>query len=149
MKVYFPHAHEPLTAREKRTIEPIESVRGSGSVLLVEDEEAVRVLVSRMLESLGYGVVVAADPAEAAELFDLHPEEISVLLTDMVMPQADGRALAERLTAAEPGLSVLYMSGYTKDALVRRRDLAPHFAFIEKPFTLVELGQALQKLLAA
>ena len=147
VKVYFSRAHEPLTATEKRTLEPIDSIRGSGTVLLVEDEEAVRVLVSRMLESLGYGVFVAADAAEAVELFDRHPDDISVLLTDMVIPQADGRELAERLTSAKPGLSVLYMSGYTKDGLVRRRDLAPHFAFIEKPFTLVELGRALKGLL--
>jgi PAS domain S-box-containing protein len=148
VKVYFPRAHEPLTTREERALEPIDSVRGSGGVLLVEDDETVRLLVLRMLESLGYGVFVAASPAEASGLFDLHPEEISVLVTDMILPEADGREVAERLTAAAPGLRVLYMSGYTKDALVRRRELAPHFAFIEKPFTLVELGRALQDLLA-
>jgi CheY-like chemotaxis protein/anti-sigma regulatory factor (Ser/Thr protein kinase) len=149
VKVYFPHAHEPMTTREERTLEPIDSVRGGGGVLLVEDDDTVRFLVSRMLESLGYGVFVAASPAEASGLFDLHPEEISVLVTDMILPQADGREVAERLTAAAPGLRVLYMSGYTKDALVLRRELSPHFAFIEKPFTLVELGRALQDLLAA
>ena len=149
VKVYFPRAHEPLTAREERALEPIDSVRGSGGVLLVEDDEAVRILVSRMLESLGYDVFVAASPDEAFGRFDLHREDISVLLTDMVMPQAGGREFAERLTTAEPGLRVLFMSGYTKDALARRRGLDPHFAFIEKPFTLVELGHALQNLLAA
>ena len=149
VKVYLPRARESLTQVQERTLESIESVRGNGYVLLVEDEEAVRVLVSRMLESLGYDVYVAASLDEASGLFDLHPEDISVLLTDLVMPQADGRELAERLTAAEPGLRVLFMSGYTKDALVRRRELAPRFDFIEKPFTLVELGHALQDLLAA
>ena len=64
------------------------------------------------------------------------------------MPQAGGRELAERLTAEDSELRVLYMSGYTEDALLRRRELDTRFAFIEKPFTLVKLGYALQKLLA-
>ncbi len=148
VKVYFPRADEPLTEVEERTLEPIDPVRGSGCVLLVEDEEAVRVLVARMLKALGYDTYVAASPAEAVGLFELNKEEVTVLLTDVVMPQVGGRELAERLTASDPGLRVLYMSGYTEDALLRRRELSTRFAFIEKPFTLVQLGQALQKLLA-
>ena len=149
VKIYFPRADEPLTEMEERTLEPVEPVRGTGCVLLVEDEEAVRVLVSRMLKALGYDVFSAASPAEGVGLFELNADEITVLLTDVVMPQVGGRELAERLTASAPSLRVLYMSGYTEDALLRRRELSARFAFIEKPFTLVQLGRALQQLLAA
>jgi two-component system cell cycle sensor histidine kinase/response regulator CckA len=152
VKVYLPRAREapaPSVEPAERDAGPVAAPPlGTGAVLLVEDETAVRSLVSRMLRSLGYDAIVAASAAEAVGLFELHRDAITVLLTDVVMPQLGGRELAERLLVAAPGLRVLFMSGYTEDALIRRRELAARFAFIEKPFTTGELGHALQSLLA-
>ncbi|HVS84383.1 MAG TPA: ATP-binding protein [Gaiellaceae bacterium] len=151
VKVYLPRAVGKVAAPglAETEHEELEVPLTTRAVLLVEDETAVRSLVSRMLRSLGYDAIVAASAAEAVGLFDLHREEIGALLTDVVMPQIGGRELAERLLQTDPSLPVLFMSGYTEDALLRRRTLAARFSFIEKPFTARQLGYALQRLLGA
>jgi hypothetical protein len=149
VKIYLPRSREEATDRARVTPEaPGPPPVGAGLILLVEDETAVRSLVSRMLRTLGYDSLVAASAAEAVGLFELHGERISALLTDVVMPQLGGRELSERLLERAPGLRILFMSGYTEDALLRRHDLKARFAFIEKPFTARQLGHALHNLLA-
>ena len=91
---------------EERTIESIGPVRGTGCVLLVEDEEAVRVLVTRMLKALGYDVFVASSPAEAVGLFALNADEITVLLTDVVMPLMNGLQLAAEVRLLRPEVKI-------------------------------------------
>lgn len=150
VKLYLPRAVddapvEPVDESDDAALPP----PAGGMILLVEDELAVRSLVARMLRTLGYEAIVAASAAEAVGLFELHAGEISALLTDVVMPQLGGRDLAERLVERAPSLRVLFMSGYTEDALVRRHDLIERFAFIEKPFTSRQLGRALHSLLSA
>ncbi|MBV8479913.1 MAG: response regulator, partial [Actinobacteria bacterium] len=148
VKIYLRRTVEELVeAGEPEDTElPASPPIGTGLVLLVEDETAVRSLVSRMLRTIGYDAIVAASAAEAVGLFEIHRDDVSVLLTDVVMPQLGGRDLAERLLERAPNLRVLFMSGYTEDALLRRHDLNARFAFIEKPFNTAQLGRALQHL---
>ncbi|MFL5562858.1 MAG: GAF domain-containing protein [Gemmatimonadaceae bacterium] len=122
-----------------------ERERSSETILLVEDEPAVRRLARRALEAQGFHILEAASGAEALTISAAHAAELDMLLTDVVMPQMSGVELAGRLTASDPGLRVLYMSGYTEDALGQRGVLSPETAFLAKPFTpdvLVETVRA-------
>jgi PAS domain S-box-containing protein len=108
--------------------------RGSETILLVEDNEVVRKATSHILRQNGYYVIEASEPAEALDVFDRALRPVQLLLTDVVMPGMNGRELADRLTARAPSLRVVFMSGYTDDAISRHGGLSADFAFIEKPF---------------
>ena len=112
---------------------------GAETVLVVEDEEGVRHLTRRILERQGYTVIEACDGRDALQRAAAHGGRIDLLLTDMVMPEMTGRALAEVLVAERPGLRVLYMSGYTDDEIVRRGMRDAGSGFVEKPFTTTSL----------
>jgi CheY-like chemotaxis protein len=114
--------------------------RGSATVLLVEDEEGVRAVANDMLAAAGYRVLEAATPSEALRLFRGMRSEIDLLLTDVVMPEMSGRDLANRLLAFKPDLKVLFMSGYTDDAIAHHGVLLAATNLITKPFS----GPALQ-----
>jgi CheY-like chemotaxis protein len=118
------------------------------AILLVDDDDAVLRVVQRVLRFRGYVVVSAPSGDEALRLFDSHGDAIDLLLTDVVMPGVPGRVLAEELLRRKPGIKVLYMSGYTEDEALRRGALDSGQSFIQKPFTLDELDQQLQTLLA-
>src|SRR5262249_19307735 len=106
---------------------------GSETILLVEDEENVRRLLSHILTRRGYRVLEASEGAEALEVFAQRRDSISLLLTDMVMPRMSGRELAEKIHELRPELKVIYMSGYTDDVLVRTGALSPGMSFLQKP----------------
>jgi PAS domain S-box-containing protein len=108
---------------------------GTETVLVVEDEAAVLWLARRLLRASGYTVLAAADAAAAEAAADAHPGPIHLLLTDIVMPGRNGPDLARRLTADRPGMRVLFMSGYTDDAVVRNGLLHDQVDYLEKPFT--------------
>ena len=133
-KIYFPQAEEG-----ERAVQPPKVVsasqRGSGTILVVEDEEAVRSLVRRVLESKGYAVLTASTAEEAARMCEQQGGKISLLLTDVVMPGMSGRKLAHHLGFSRPEMKVLYMSGYTDNAIVHHGVLDPGTAFLQKPFT--------------
>jgi len=114
---------------------PTELRAGHETILLVEDEDQVRDLTREVLEAYGYAVVAARNPVAALQAAQQHQGSLDLLLTDIVMPQMSGRQLAERLVAPRPGLRVLYMSGYTNDAITNHGVLEPDVALIEKPFT--------------
>jgi CheY-like chemotaxis protein len=101
----------------------------------VEDAQRVRAVVREILEMSGYVVLEARQGAEALEISNRHAGTIHLLVTDVVMPQMSGRELAQRLATLRPELKVLYMSGYTDDAIVRHGVLASGIAFLSKPFT--------------
>jgi len=107
---------------------------GTETILLVEDEEPVRALARRCLAEHGYQVLVASQPAEAEELATRHAGPIHLLLTDIVMPGSSGHELARRLAPRRPAMRVLYMSGYTDDAISHHGVLAPGIELLEKPF---------------
>jgi CheY-like chemotaxis protein len=110
-------------------------LRGTETILLVEDEEGVRDLAREVLESCGYTVLEAPDPQAALGLGEAYEGPIDLLLTDVVMPQMGGRELADRLGRLSPGVRVLYMSGYTEDTVVQQGVLEGNAALLPKPFT--------------
>jgi two-component system, cell cycle sensor histidine kinase and response regulator CckA len=117
--------------------------RGAETVLLVEDETGVRLLARKILERQGYAVLDAANGPDALALVAAHDTPIHLLVTDMVMPELNGRELARRLLAVKPTLRVIYMSGYTDDEIIRR-GLEPNNRFVEKPFTSETLAHAVR-----
>ena len=145
-KVYLPRVAE-AAAPPAPSLAPPVSVRGSQTVLLVEDEAQVRHLVEKVLKANGYTVLVAATGPDAERVAGQHAGPIHLLLTDVVLPGLDGRQVAERLTAARPGIRVLYLSGYTDDAIVRHGVLEPGVAFLQKPFSPAVLGRKVRDVL--
>jgi signal transduction histidine kinase/DNA-binding response OmpR family regulator len=144
-KVYLPRVDAPAAEARRRPTSVTEA--GSETVLLAEDEDAVRRLAERVLRSAGYRVLPASTGGDALILFERHGAEIDMLLTDVVMPQMSGRELAERLTKLHPKLKVLYMSGYTDNAIVHHGVLDPGTRFIGKPFSAVELARKVREVL--
>ena len=133
-KVYLPRASE-APAAEAAVQKPAPLVGGTETVLLVEDAQAVRSLVSRVLEGLGYKVLEASDASMAEVVAARHSGTIDLLLTDVVMPGDSGPELAKRLAALRPGLRVLYTSGYADDAVVHHGVVAAGVTYLQKPFT--------------
>jgi two-component system cell cycle sensor histidine kinase/response regulator CckA len=123
--------------------------RGHETVLLVEDEPQVRSVASRMLMRLGYSVLEAKSPEDALDVAEHAGLNIDVLLTDLVMPQMNGRELADRLIARHPKLKVMFMSGYTEDAVIQRGVAAHSVAFLPKPLTPDALAHSLRNVLDA
>jgi len=133
-KVYLPRVEAELP-EAPATNPPVASPRGSETILIAEDEDALRELSREVLESQGYRVLEARGGNEALEEARRHGGRIHLLLTDVVMPSLNGRELAEKLTAEHAAVKVLYMSGYTDDMVLRRGVLNEGTAFIQKPFT--------------
>jgi two-component system cell cycle sensor histidine kinase/response regulator CckA len=148
LKLYFPEVSSSaaLTASEPRTASS-ETSRGSETILLVEDEEAVRSLTSRILKKQGYRVMAAQHGREAMEMAAKEEGWIDLVLTDVVMPGMNGRGLVERLTGIRPRIKSLYMSGYTDDDIIRRGFIEPSKSFLQKPFTSDALLQTVRKVL--
>jgi two-component system, cell cycle sensor histidine kinase and response regulator CckA len=143
-RLYFPPATAraaPPTPAEK--IEPERSPRGSETVMIVEDEPAVRSFVASALRDEGYQLLLAASAEEAAHVSDEHPGAIDLLLTDAIMPGKSGIELASAMVAERPGLPVIIMSGYTKESLTVR-GLAEPVNLLRKPFTPTELRQRIR-----
>jgi CheY-like chemotaxis protein len=122
---------------------------GAELILVVEDEAVVRKLVRRILESAGYSVLLAANGEEALVECERASHEIGLVLTDVVMPEMGGKELADRLARRWPDLKVLYMSGYTGQAIARRGSLDEGAWFISKPFEPAELVSKVRAVLAS
>ncbi|HVV93698.1 MAG TPA: PAS domain-containing protein [Hyphomicrobiales bacterium] len=118
---------------------------GRGTVLLVEDEDAVRSFATRALESRGYTVLSAASGVEALELLDSGAEGIDLVVSDVVMPEMDGPTLLKELRRRRPDLKVIFVSGYAEDAFKRNLDDGERFVFLPKPFSLKQLVQAVKE----
>ncbi|MCZ7648438.1 MAG: PAS domain S-box protein [Planctomycetota bacterium] len=148
-KVYLPRAEEAASSAGEPESEPEEAVTtGTGTILVVEDEEGVRELLRTILEEGGYRVLDTGDPEEAVRLCGQSDMTIDAILTDVVMPKLSGREVAERAVAARPGLKVIYMSGYTDNAIVHHGVLDPGTPFIEKPVSPNELLKKLRRYLS-
>ena len=138
-KVYLPRAEE-AGAIERPAAKLQAAPTGSETVLLVEDEHAVRSLSRVLLERAGYRVIDAATPHQAEDIFRQHADEVDLLVTDVIMPGASGPSLFAHLSADRPHLKVLYVSGYTDDAVVHQAGLAADVVFLQKPFTAAGLA---------
>ena len=145
-KVYLPQVTESVeqSAPHFKVFVP---PRGKETLLLVEDDDAVRVLAQHILASCGYQVIEAANGPEALQAVESHAGLIDLLVSDVVMPHMSGRKLAEQLTKMRPGLKVLFLSGYTDDAVIQHGVLQAEFAFLQKPFTLASLSAKVREVL--
>jgi PAS domain S-box-containing protein len=137
--IYLPRVEAPLPASGVRPALP-GLPRGTGTILLVEDEEGIRKLARLVLAAQGYTVLAARGGREALQICAQHPDTIHLLVTDVVMPEMSGGELAELLVARRPALRVLYLSGYTPDAVVRHGVREGGTAFLQKPFTPASLA---------
>jgi PAS domain S-box-containing protein len=145
-KIYLP---EVRAAVEKRGADVAQKgpPPGNETILFVEDEESVRLLVHGYLEGIGYRVLEAVDGAHALEIAAAHRGPIHMLITDVVMPRLSGREVAMRLGATRRELKVLYISGYTDDSIFRDGVLEGGMAFLQKPFNLKTLAQKIRGVL--
>jgi len=144
-KVYLPRVDAPVEAAEPPRRAPARL--GTETVLLVEDETVVRTLARKVLTANGYTVLPAAGGREALALVAGHAGPINLLLTDVVMPEMSGRQLAEELRARFPALPVLYMSGYSDEAVVRHGVVDVGSSYIQKPFTPDSLARKVRGVL--
>ena len=142
-KIYLPAVEGEI----EKAAEPPPARRGSETILLVEDEEGLRELIAELLAENGYHVLAAESPLKAIETAEGYAGVIHVLLTDVVMPQMNGPELARRVKARRPDVRVLYMSGYTEDAIANRGVLEAGVSLISKPFSQEALARKLRDLL--
>jgi len=146
-KVYLPRVEERVEVSSSAEIPAPAARDGKETILLVEDEPAVRELTRMVLSRRGYSVLEALNPADAERLAGSHRSEIHLLLTDVVMPGMSGHELANRLTARHGNLRVLYMSGYTDNVIAEDGTLEEGVAFLQKPFTPQVLAQKVRETL--
>ncbi|MFW6138545.1 MAG: response regulator [Spirochaetota bacterium] len=120
---------------------------GNESILVVEDEEIVRTMISTILENFGYEVIGADSGKQAIDIYKNHHKPIHLLITDVVMPGMNGRLLAEKLMHRNPELKVLYISGYTEDAIIHHGVLDRETPFLKKPFDPGTLARKVREIL--
>jgi PAS domain S-box-containing protein len=146
-KVYLPRVDEGSETVAAGQAAP-RSQRGTETILIVEDEEAVRELIQTVLTEKGYDVIPSLDPQHAEQIAARFPGDIHLLLTDMVMPGTSGRELADRISAKRKGIRVLFMSGYTDNVITSGGMLEEGLAFLQKPFSPAALVQKVREVLS-
>jgi signal transduction histidine kinase len=146
VKIYLPRAHVAASAAREIEVPVVGSV-GSETVLVVEDEADVRSYLVETLQDLNYRVREAPDATTALALFDSEPFHIDLLLTDIVMPGLNGRQLADELLDRQPGLKVLFMTGYSRNAIVHQGRLDPGVSMLQKPITQAMLAAKIRDIL--
>jgi CheY-like chemotaxis protein len=146
-KVYLPRLEVSAEALLPGALEVSSGSTGSETILIVEDEAAVRKAAVRILEAAGYKVLSSNNGGEALLTCEQYDGSIHLLLTDVIMPQMNGRQLAERLVAIRPGLQVLFMSGYTDTAIARHGVLDAGIHFINKPINANDLRRKVREVL--
>jgi two-component system cell cycle sensor histidine kinase/response regulator CckA len=144
-KVYLPRVDDEVDVL-RPPVAPA-TLRGTETILLVEDEEQVRAIALNILRRQGYQVMTAQDAGEALLISERHRGSIDLLLTDVVMPQMSGPELAKHIAATRPEMKVLCMSGYTDDSIVRHGVLSGDVAFVQKPITPALLTRKVRELL--
>lgn len=145
-RVYFPQADAPVVSAGDITV-AVMAAQGHETILVVEDEEFVRNFACEVLDSLGYVTIAAKDPEEAFRISETHETTIHLLLTDVVLPIMDGRSLFARMHNKRPDMRVLYMSGYTDDAIVHHGVLDSSVHFLQKPFNTTTLAKKVSEAL--
>ncbi len=146
--IYLPRYAGETESKPKETEAQVNpAIPGNETILLVEDEPAILNMTSTMLQRLGYTVLAAASPGDAIRLAQEHGARIDLLITDVIMPEMNGRDLAQRIFSLYPGLKRLFMSGYTADVIAHRGVLEDGVQFIQKPFTLKDLSAKIREVL--
>jgi CheY-like chemotaxis protein len=145
-KIYLPAVSEAPAVRE-RVKTSTDSAAGSETIMVVEDEEGVLSLIRLALGSVGYKVLETRDPQKAVAICADYDGPVHLLLTDVVMPKMPGPAVAQKVAALRPDIKVLYMSGYTDDAIVHHGVLSEDMPFIQKPFSPLALRQKIREVL--
>ena len=149
-KIYLPRVEEDVAVvTDHPTAPPPLPPRGSETLLLVEDEDGVRSLTCDVLKDQGYTVLEAPNGMEALQICERHDGDIDLMLTDVVMPQMNGRALVERAASVRPGMKVIYMSGYTGEAIAHHGVLDVGVPFLQKPFSPDDLANMIRGVLNA
>ena len=145
-KIYLPVSEEVTPTAEEEIVDPTD-LKGSETILLVEDSKQVRDLTRTILEHLGYEVIVAGNGKAALQVLDKHSGSLHLLLTDVVMPEIDGKMLFDQISTLVPNIKVLYMSGYTNDVIAHRGVLYEGINFIQKPFSIIGLAAKVRTVL--
>ncbi len=145
-KIYLPMIKRKQTDKEKDSLQA-KNKMGNETILVVEDEFMVRELVCDSLRTNGYTILEASNGNEAIEIFSKNSQKIDLILTDVIMPTMSGRKMVEILQKNHPGITALYMSGYTDDAIIKHGVLEPGMAYIQKPFSPKALIQKVQEVL--
>jgi two-component system cell cycle sensor histidine kinase/response regulator CckA len=149
MRVFLPRAVEVVGEVEQARAQPPrreqpKDLTGRGTVLLVEDEDAVRSFAARALGQRGYHVLQATTGAEALEMFTSHGGEVDLVVSDVVMPEMDGPTLMKHLRSERPDLKIIFISGYAEDAFRKNLSENEDFMFLQKPFDLKQLAAAVK-----
>jgi two-component system, cell cycle sensor histidine kinase and response regulator CckA len=147
-KVYLPVTQEEIDKPEIPSQERV-APRGEETILVVEDEESLRSVTEQFLANKGYQIIVAEDFQKALDVSENNPRHIDLLMTDVVLPGSSGPKLADRLVITRPNMKVLFVSGYTADALVHGDLHRTDFAFLSKPFSLNTLARKIRTILDA
>jgi CheY-like chemotaxis protein len=145
--VYLPRTDSPLSLAQE--LAPVESQRGTETILLVDDDDQVRAVARDILRRLGYVVIDTSNGGEALLLAEQTKSTIHLLLTDVVLPHLSGPQIAARLTAQRPETSVLFMSGYTGEGMLQHGLLDSTAAYLQKPITPEALSRRVREVLAA
>jgi CheY-like chemotaxis protein len=144
-KIYLPRVDEPIDVFKEKLVKDLP--RGSETVLVVEDEEEVRKLAAQILKKQGYKVLEALQGGDALLICEQHRNAVHLMLTDVVMPGMSGHHLAKRLESLQPGMKILYMSGYADNAIAQHGVLGEGVNYIQKPFTVDGLARKVREVL--
>ena len=145
--IYLPRAASTQPPAPQATLEKAVHMKGKETILLVDDEEELRAAMTEYLESCGYQILAARNGSEAIEIADQYSSRIELLISDIVMPKTNGRGLLDHIRKTRPETSVLVISGYADDEVVRHGIFLETTCFLQKPFTLQILGAKIRKLL--
>ncbi|MGH3071978.1 MAG: PAS domain S-box protein [Gaiellaceae bacterium] len=149
LKIYLPRVEAAVADDLGLPAPAVAAAHGTETILVAEDEPSLRRLSARILEKHGYEVVVAESATDAVRIVEANGRTFDLLLTDLIMPELSGAALAERVRRLVPGIRVLFMSGYADDVVTKNGALEPGAPFLEKPFTANELAAKVRELLDA
>ncbi len=146
-KIYFPRCHDQSPENRDNANDTTAPAKGHETILLTEDDPAILELGRFILEDYGYTVLTAASPQESLAIATTHPAHLDLLITDVVMPQMNGRELMEKITAIHPETKVIYMSGYTADVIAHHGIIEDGINFLQKPFSEDSLTSCIRKVL--
>jgi PAS domain S-box-containing protein len=145
-KVYLPSSDEKGKDDKMPSIDD-EKLKGTETILLVEDDEGVRIVTQSTLQNYGYKVIAATNGEEALRIYDEHEGKFDLILTDVVMPLMSGREMADKLREKDSSIKILYFSGYTDDSIVQHGVLDEGMEFIQKPYSHAELAKKIKSVL--